>query len=187
MESQDVGSIISNVFHRRANFIRFAQSYVVDEETAEDIVMDSFVYFWERRDEIDTGGNVSAYILTVVKHKCLDWLRRQQVKQTVREQILDDAQWELEMNIATLEAIDPNRIYEEEFQELVRHSLMLLPEKTRRIFMLSRMENKSYGEIAEVVGLSQKSVEFHMSKALRQLRHDLKDYFLLFLLFWQAI
>lgn len=110
MESQDVGSIISNVFHRRANFIRFAQSYVVDEETAEDIVMDSFVYFWERRDEIDTGGNVSAYILTVVKHKCLDWLRRQQVKQTVREQILDDAQWELEMNIATLEAIDPNRM-----------------------------------------------------------------------------
>ena len=109
------------------------------------------------------------------------------MKQTVTEQILDDAQWELEMNIATLEAIDPNRIYEEEFQELVRHSLMRLPEKTRRIFMLSRMENKSYGEIAEVVGLSQKSVEFHMSKALRQLRHDLKDYFLLFLLFWQTI
>ena len=97
-----------------------------------------------------------------------------------------DAQWELEMSIATLRAFDPAWLYDEDIRRIVREAIVRLPEKTRRIFLMSRFENKTYGEIADEVGLSVKSIEFHMSKALRELRSDLGKYFsvMLVLLGW---
>lgn len=175
--------IVNDIFRDKSRFIRFAWSYVADYDTAEDIVMDSFVYFWEHRFGLDTGGNLSAYLLTIVKHKCLDFLRHRQIGQKVRTEMEDDAQWELNMRIATLEAFDPYRIFDSEFQEAVRTALSKLPARTKRIFCMSRIDNKSYREIAEDVGMSQKTVEFHMSKALKILRKELKDFFVLFLLF----
>lgn len=90
------------------------------------------------------------------------------------------------MSIATLRAFDPAWLYDEDIRRLVREAIGRLPEKTRRIFLMSRFENKTYGEIADEVGLSVKSIEFHMSKALRELRSDLGKYFsvMLVLLSW---
>jgi RNA polymerase sigma-70 factor (ECF subfamily) len=62
-------------------------------------------------------------------------------------------------------------------QEIVRRTLAGLPAQTRRIFSLSRYENKSYKEIAAECGMSVKGVEFHIAKALKILRQNLKDYF----------
>ena len=65
---------------------------------------------------------------------------------------------------------------------LIRHTLSSLPEQTRHIFMLSRFENRSNKEIAETVGLSVKSVEYHIGKALKVRRVSLTDYLPLFYL-----
>ena len=59
---------------------------------------------------------------------------------------------------------------------MVADTLRLLPEQTRRVFVMSRMEHKSGLEIAQALGLSLKGVEYHMSKALKELRVALKDY-----------
>ncbi len=81
------------------------------------------------------------------------------------------------MSIATLRAFDPAWLYDEDIRRIVHEAIARLPEKTRRIFQMSRFGNKTYGEIADEVGLSVKSIEFHMSKALRELRSDLGKYF----------
>ncbi|GFI13805.1 hypothetical protein IMSAGC008_01339 [Muribaculaceae bacterium] len=168
---------IERLFRSRMRFERFAMLYTRDLHQAQDIVMEGFAYVWEHRESIDFDANVEAYMFSVIKHKCLDWLDRQLVRFNAEEKIKTDAQWELEMSIATLRAFDPAWLYDEDIRRIVREAIVRLPEKTRRIFLMSRFENKTYGEIADEVGLSVKSIEFHMSKALRELRSDLGKYF----------
>lgn len=80
------------------------------------------------------------------------------------------------MRISSLEACEPEALFSAEVQELIKKTLDKLPEKSSRIFMMSRYEGKSYQTIARETSLSVKSVEFHISKALTALRKDLKDY-----------
>jgi len=77
--------VFTNYQHR---FIRFARTYVHEESAAEDIVMDSFMYYWEKRDSLTPDSNVPAYILTVIKHKCLNHLRAINVHKKVEEKLL---------------------------------------------------------------------------------------------------
>ena len=87
------------------------------------------------------------------------------------------------LKITTLEACDPEELFSSEAQRLIDETLESLPEKTRTIFIMSRYENKTHKEIAEHLGLSTKSIEFHISKALGVLRKRLKDYLPFFLIF----
>ena len=80
------------------------------------------------------------------------------------------------LRIATLEACDPQEIFSSEAGRLVDEALAMMSDKTRRIFIMSRYENKTYPEIAAHFSLSVKSVEFHISKALKILKVKLKDY-----------
>lgn len=175
MEELQHIEIFNDVFAHRERFVRFAFSYLQDLSAAEDLVMDSFVYYWENRQRLDCKGNVPAYILTVVKHKCLDYLQLQKIHQDVYSQLQDDARWELDMNIASLEAFEPYRVMAADIQSEVRKAYGKLPEQTRKIFEMSRVRHMSYGEIAEETQLSVKAVEYHMSKALQHLRKELKD------------
>lgn len=161
----------------KERFIRFATSYVRDPSLAEDIAIDSFMYYWENRNSIDTHSNPPAYILTTIKHKCLNHLQSVQVRQEVSEKLRQHAEWELQTRISSLEACEPYQLFSAEIKEIVRKSLSKLPEQTRNIFLLSRSKNLPHKEIAEIIGLSTKSIEFHINKTLKVLREDLKDYF----------
>ena len=85
--------------------------------------------------------------------------------------------WELDFKINTLSACDPYELYSSEVQDIVNRTLKKLPSKTRRIFLMNRYENISYPEIAKRLELNQKTIEYHISKALKELRIALKDYF----------
>lgn len=160
----------------KERFIRFATSYLRDPSLAEDIAIDSFMYYWENRKIINLQANPPAYILTTIKHKCLNHLQSVQVRQDVSEKLRQHAEWELQTRISSLEACEPYQLFSEEIQEIVRKSLDKLPKQTREIFLLSRKYNLSHKEIAARIGLSTKSIEFHISKTLKVLRVDLKDY-----------
>ena len=58
----------------RLRFIRFAQTYIPDISIAEDIVMDTLAYYWEHRRDIKNDENILSYLLTAIKHKCLNYL-----------------------------------------------------------------------------------------------------------------
>jgi RNA polymerase sigma-70 factor (ECF subfamily) len=99
-----------------------------------------------------------------------------QVKEQTTEKLISNAAWELNIRITTLKACDPEEAFSNEAMEIVRKTLEAMPRKTRRVFIMSRFENKSYNEIAEELNLTRKGVEFHISKTLKVLRYKLKDY-----------
>lgn len=159
-------------------FIRFAFTYTRDEVIAEDIVSESMMYYWENKERLPQETNLPAYVLTTIKHKCLNYLRHIQLKEDVLNELASHSQWELSTRIATLEACEPNELFDNEVRSIVGKVLSRLPETTSRIFVMSRNENKSYKEIAAIMNMSTKGVEFHMAKVMRILRIALKDYLL---------
>lgn len=147
-------------------------------------MMESMMYYWENKDRLSADTNIPAYVLTTIKHKCIDYLRHQQVYQDASDEIARIYAWELSGRIMTLEDFEPYEVFTKEIQEIVDRTLDALPEQTRKIFVMSRNENKSHKEIAELLDITTKGVEFHISKATRTLRLALKDYLPVSLLFF---
>ncbi len=165
-------------------FVRFANTYLRDLTAAEDITIEAIMVYWENRHSLSKDSNVPAYILTIIKNKCLNYLRHQQIQDEYSDKIKDYYEWELNTRIATLQACEPYELFISEIQKLVEQTLAEMPERTRTIFMLNRYENKSYKEIALLMNITPKGVDFHISKALKMLQTNLKDYFPFFLYFF---
>ncbi len=163
-------------------FIRFACGYVKERLVAEDIVSEAFMTYWENRQKLKPDTNPPAYILTVIKNRCLNYLQRERTRLRVTKELKNHENWVLQTKINTLEACDPDFLFSEELQTIVDATLQQLPFNTRRVFVLSRNHNMSYKEIARTINLSEKSVEFHISKALSTLRVSLKEFLSLLLL-----
>lgn len=155
----------------------FAKSYVQDDLAAEDIASEALIKLWERMKNGDTDErHYLPFLLTVLKNKALDYLKHKEVKQASLASIADWHRQELSLRVSALEACNPDEIFSEEIERIISQTLASLSDVTRRVFMLSRYEDKTNKEIAEIMGLSVKAVEYHISKSLKELRISLKDY-----------
>ena len=170
-----------NIIYER-NYQRsfmFAKSYVHDDMIAEDIVSDSLVKYW-RLISTQKGEATEALLLSILRNKALDYLRHKAVHDAAIENLEEIKKRELSIRISTLEAYDPEEIFREEIRTILQRTLQSLPEQTRRIFEMSRFENKTVKEIAIETNLTVKGVEYHITKTLKVLRINLKDYLPLF-------
>lgn len=160
----------------QARFLSFAYSYIRDKAEAEDILMESMITLWENRDKWEKDSNLQALLLTIIKNKAFNHLAHEQVRLRAEEDINSHRQRELDLRISTLEACEPDTIFNSEIQHIVDKALSQMPEQSRHIFILSRYQNIPNRMIAEQLNISIKSVEFHITKALKILRAALKDY-----------
>lgn len=163
----------------------FSKSYVHKNEVADDFASEAMVKLWENFNAADNVLNIQAFLLAVVKNLSLNYLRHEQMKSEAHELILDASQREIELRISTLESCDPDLLFSKEVLSLFEQTLTSLPEQTREIFTMSRVDEKSYKEIAYHFGISVKGVDYHIAKALKALRINLKDYLpsLMFLMY----
>lgn len=152
----------------------FAQSYVKDAEQSEDLVQDLFFRLWLDREKLTINTSIKAYLYTSVRNRCLNAVKAQSRIRVYDEQV-DDRMQEQEHD-------------EDEHTERiarVQAAIEMLPEERRKVFKLSRYEGLKYREIAERLGISVKTVENQMGKALSTLREELADLVpLLPWLFW---
>lgn len=160
----------------KPQFVVVARSYVRDAMVAEDLVMDCFISFWENRNKTETVHNIPSYILTSIKHRCLNWLRDQNIHLKAQEDIHSTALRIISSRIATIETNDPNGLYLQEITIIIKRELANMPKQTRKIFLANRFENMTYKEIGEKFGLSFNQVNFEIRKATQTLRLSLKDY-----------
>ena len=165
----------------RKSFL-FAKSYVHDEQVAEDIAAEALIKLWEKL-KTDIINSPQAMLLTILKNKSLDYLRLEQNKLNAMSELSELYVRELDIRVSSLEACDPSEIFSEEVNQIIQATLRTLPEQTRRVFKMSRFENKMNKEIAENLGITVKGVEYHISRALKEFRISLKDYLPLFYFF----
>ena len=167
----------------KESFILFAKSYVRDALVAEDIYMESMLQFWEKMPELPEGTNIPAYIITIVKNKSLNYLRHQAIESDIQNKLSEIAQREIAMNISSLEACHPADFFENDIRKITLETLAKMSNNTKEVFSLSRFSHLTNKDIAQKLNITEKGVEYHISKALRALRIALKDYFpfLLFL------
>ena len=149
-----------------------SKNYVPANEDAENIVQDVFLTLWERKEEIEISFTLTTYLFTLVKNRCLNFLRHKLIEEEYNSQMKE----ELGFKLYALEAFDYSYQSEEELQEIIRRALDTLPERCREVFIKSRIEGLKYKEISDELGISVNTVENQMVTALKKLRVALKDY-----------
>ena len=153
---------------------RYATKIIGDKDDAEEVVQQVFYKLWEKRQERAIQTAVHSYLFRAVKNACLNQQQHEKVK---REYVAYTATYNNEI------AVEDN-LEIKELEQKIALAIQRLPEGCREIFEMSRNENLSYKEIAEKRGISIKTVENQMGKALKLLREELKEYSLPILLFF---
>jgi RNA polymerase sigma-70 factor (family 1) len=151
----------------------FALSKLNDQNTAEEVIQNVFVDLWQKR-STDEIVNLSAYLHRAVKNKCIDQIRRGMIRERHKELILSTTD---EEGPGTEEMIA--------FQELkatINEALAALPEKTREIFTLNRLDGLSVREVSKVLSIPERTVEHHLASALKIMKFQLRDFMILLLI-----
>ena len=163
----------------RKSFL-FVKSYVHDELVAEDIVSESLIKLWERM-KSQPIDNIKPFLFAILKNSALDQLKHEAVERKALKSMQEHFSRELEIRNSVLQSCDPAEIFSTEIQQIIQATLTTLPEKSRKIFEMSRYQNKTNKEIADVFKISVKGVDYHLALTLKALRVSLKDYLPLFI------
>lgn len=134
--------------------------FVYSKPVAEDIVAEVFCRFWEERIFQKINISYRAYLFKTVRHRAYDYVKFELSKKSRSETF--------ESNQASS---NPDEILQyDELHQLLEETIDRLPQRCKKVFVLSRMENKQYADIARELGISVKAIEGHISRALRILR-----------------
>jgi RNA polymerase sigma-70 factor (ECF subfamily) len=169
----------TNYFNR---ICQFAITYVKEEEVAKNIVQDAFVKLWENRYNISENSSIFSFLLTITKYDSLNYIKHQQVESRFKKQAEDKLKM-LELNYNALQQVETEAIDYSELLNILEKAVASLPPQCQQVFRLSRYENQTNKEIADSLQISVKAVEANITRALKILRVELKDFLLLLLLF----
>lgn len=136
-----------------------------EPETAEEVVQDIFFSLWKHRNTLQLKHSLSSYLAVAVKYRVIDAMRRRYQK---RNHELQRSDYE--------EASSPSAevsVFEQELKEQIEGTIKRLPEKCQMVFRMSREQGLTYKQISAELDISEKTVETHISKALKDLRTNL--------------
>lgn len=151
-----------------ASLCTYGRGILHDADEAEEIVQAVFVNIWEKRTEIEITMSLKSYLYRAVHNHCLNRLKHQKVRE-------EHQQYATYYQASAYESVSQT-VYKNELEVQLAKAIERLPEQCRLIFKLSRFEELRYQEIADQLGLSVKTVENQIGKALKILRVELSDF-----------
>lgn len=143
----------------------FAHIKTHNADVAEEIVQDLFVTVWEKRASLKIN-NLQSYLFTAVRNRVIDYYK---------EKIFSELE-----GIEKPSAPD-YPLFLDELEAAMQSAVAQLPEKTKQIFVLNRFENKTARQISTLLHLPERTVEYHITQALRSLKVLLKEHIILIL------
>ncbi len=142
-----------------------AYNLVKDRAVSEDIVQDIFVKLWKNRDNLTIKTSLKSYLYTSTVYKVYDFFRKN--KKMIKVELLED------FNEKIQSFTPETKLLHDELMVFIDSIIEQLPEKCKVVFKLSREEGLSNKKIAEKLQISQRTVEGHITKALRILRNSI--------------
>jgi len=145
----------------------YSNQFLKDHDDCEEVVQNLFLKIWEKRESIEITSSVRSYLFGSVRNSCLNWLKHRKIQ--------------LDYQKTTILNESGNETYGSYFLEVgllekIEEAISGLPERRREIFLLNREKGMKYREIADLLGLSVKTVETQMGQALKTLRETLSMY-----------
>ena len=147
-----------------AVLVEFALYYVTDQQTAESIVQDVFVNVWNNRNKIKLRSTIKVYLYSATKKESFRYLRDKKIRNRYVQSLL---------SIEDLQIVCDDSAHQKEIRNAIENAIRELPKKGQLIFCMNRFDELTYAEIARILGISVKTVETHMSRALKYLRKKL--------------
>ena len=174
---------MKEVFSKQSEFERFyracvafAKSYTYDDATAESIASEAMLVFWEKQKTLEEDVPALPYLLGIARNLILHHLRSEQSRSGRVDELTKHTHRELQYRLDTLQDCDPNALFNKDIRKIIDETLSLMDDNARKSFILSRYYGYSYKEISAMLGISVKTVEYHISRTLAKLRIALKDY-----------
>lgn len=147
----------------------YAYSFLKDDESCEDVVQEIFIAIWEKRPDLIGSDQLRFYIFSAVRNNCIRHLKKNQIHRIVEltdEYEGNDDDISIRIDFAEA-AAEPSA--------LIAKAMGLLPTKCREVFLLSRLSGQSYQQIADTLGISVKTVENQIGKALKIMREFARE------------
>lgn len=148
-----------------APLVRWATCELGDEETARDLIQETFVQVWQRRSRWSSKGSPRAYLFCITRHLLIDERRKRKVR---ARWLLRSRRNEPRGPATPADDLDAVRLW-----EAYQRALAKLPERRREAFLLVYVQGLSHAEVAEVMRLSPQTVANQIVSAVRQLREGL--------------
>lgn len=171
--SQSNRFAFSEIYNRYwEELFRLAFNILNDKDTSEDILQEIFINIWQRRHQV-TISNLWGYLFRAVKLKVLEHLRNGRIRQNHLSRI----------STITFVNHTEDRIRLKEVEQAFDRSVAKLPGRCKEVFQLSRFEHLSNKQIANRLKISVKTVEGHLTVALKRLHKDLSEFVSILLLY----
>jgi len=152
-------------FEYYATLCRFSKGYVGTVESARDVVQDVFIKIWSNREKFHIHTSVKAYLFQAVRNHSLNELEKRNRYQAFEEEYIRES------NLKLSPDTDENS---EELTQVIWQIVEEMPEKRKTVFTLYREHGLSYKEIASILGITRKTVENQMGRALNFIRERLE-------------
>ncbi|MEQ9288052.1 MAG: RNA polymerase sigma-70 factor [Cyclobacteriaceae bacterium] len=146
----------------------YANKYLDEIDVAEEIVQEVFVKFWEKCESIAPDSSIKSYLYRSVHNTCLNHIKHLKVRDNYRQHVM------VKMETESYNFFDD--VEDSNLEGKIYAAIDSLPPQCQKIFKLSRFEGLKYQEIADHLGLSIKTIEVQMGKALKVLREKLRAY-----------
>ncbi|MBB6273935.1 RNA polymerase sigma-70 factor (ECF subfamily) [Pedobacter cryoconitis] len=156
-----------------------AYKYLADSDESQDAVQEVFVKFWEIKKEMVNDKNALYYLITAVRNNCISRLRKKVHTISMEDEVVS--------NQITDTPAEEDKKENTDIQALVDEALALLPPKCGAIFRMSRIDKLTYQQIANELGISIKTVENQMGKAIGIMREFARTHYIPFSILFSLI
>jgi RNA polymerase sigma-70 factor, ECF subfamily len=150
----------------------YCKLFVSDENEVEDLIQESFITLWEKRETIEIQKRLESFLFVIIRNKCLNFLKSQRIDSeniSLENLQIAELQYLYQLDLAEKEEKSLEELLIQTFQESVNE----LPAKMKEVFVKCKLEGKKQKDVAEELGISIKMVEKQISKAKKQIREQL--------------